>query len=108
MNVSSEKQVSFQFFETDADVTIEVGVVGYGPRELAVNLEGRRLTISGETKIEEGDQFSSESFLHSIDLPAAALIETVEAIFQDGVLKVQAAKAGQSGSRVIQIKIIEK
>jgi len=87
--------------ESDSDLTVKAEVPGFSAKDLEINIEPRRLTVTGkrETKEEtkKGKTVYSElcgnEILRVIDLPAEVDISNVSAVLKDGVLNIKMAKA---------------
>ncbi len=98
--------------ETDNMITIRAEVPGMEPDDIDVQVSGNTLTIAGEKKEsrEEGD----EEYLHcerrlgrfrrSIELPASADPEQIEAEFKNGVLEIRVQKSPRATSRHINVQ----
>jgi HSP20 family protein len=81
---------------------IRAEVPGFSAKELEVNVDGRRLTISGkrqtrEEKKEKKTIYSescSNQVLRVVDLPAEINVNEVAATLNGGVLELEVPKAG--------------
>jgi HSP20 family protein len=93
--------VQTTFEETPAEFVVRAQVSGFTARDLEVNVEPRRVTISGKREsnqqIQEPESPSTEeSFLEifrSIELPCEANATKVAATLKDGVLEIRIPKA---------------
>jgi HSP20 family protein len=108
------RSLSIDLYEKDDKYIVEAPVAGVNPEDIDVNIEGRYLTISGETKKESGEddknrkyhirERSMTSFSRTITLPGEVDIEGVEAKCENGVIKVELPKTQKSTSRKISVK----
>ena len=96
------------FHPADLDVsesaqgfTVRVEVPGFAPKELEVNIDGQRLTISGrrEKREERKDkksvysEYCSGQVLRVVNLPASVKADGATASLKDGILEVEIPKA---------------
>jgi HSP20 family protein len=87
--------------ETDEDIVVRAEVPGFTASDLEVNVEPRRLIITGkrESKQEtkEGEsQYTeqcSDEILRTLELPSEVIAGKVSATLKDGVLNIQLPKA---------------
>jgi HSP20 family protein len=98
--------------ETDDALTVKAEVPGFTAKELDVQVEGNRLTISGrhESKDERSkgktiysEQCAKEVF-RSVGLPTAVDPSKVNATLKDGVLTVELPRAAKGKSIPIEAK----
>ena len=98
--------------ESDSDLTVKAEVPGFNAKELEINIEPRRLTVTGkrETKdeIKKGKTVYSELYgneiLRVIDLPAEVDVSNVSAVLKDGILNIKMAKAAAPKSVRVELK----
>jgi HSP20 family protein len=100
-------------FEDEKNLNIEAEIPGMEKKDVKVMLHNDVLTISGErkreTKEEKENYFHLEScygaFNRSINLPVEVDSERVEAVFQNGLLKILLPKINPKDiSRTVEIK----
>jgi len=99
-------------YERGDDVHIDVELAGIKPEEIKVNVEGDVLTISGERKREEvakkeGYQRVERTygtFTRAFSLGQDVDPESVDAKFDNGVLKLSLHKRAASKRREIAVK----
>jgi HSP20 family molecular chaperone IbpA len=104
--------VHIQLAESGESFDVQAEVPGFDEKDLEINIEPRRLTISGqrETSKEEkkGKRVCSETgcdrILRVVDLPAEVETDKVTATLKNGVLALTMPKAAQSRSIRIQAK----
>lgn len=81
--------------------TVRAEVPGFSPKDLDINVEGRRLTITGtrcsheehrEKKMVYSETCSNKIF-RVVDLPAEVNAETAKATLKDGMLELELPKA---------------
>lgn len=96
--------VHLEITETDDNLAVRAEVPGFSTKELTINVEPRRLTISGKHEAEEeskkGKTIYSErcakEILRVVDLPAEVDSSKVSAILKDGVLNLEMPKAAHA------------
>jgi HSP20 family protein len=87
--------------ESAEGFTVRAEVPGFAAKELEVNIDGRRLTISGkrETRGERKEKKTiysercSDQVLRVVDLPADINVDGAKATLKDGVLEFEVPKA---------------
>jgi len=100
------RPVQLEISETDNALTVKAEVPGFTPKELDIQVDGKRLTVSGkhETKEEStkgktiySERRSNEVF-RSVLLPVDVDSSKVNATLKDGVLSIELPKAPHSKS----------
>ena len=99
--------------ETDDGFTVRAEVPGFTAKELEINLEGRRLTISGKREKHEErkhkrtvySETCSDQILRVLDLPAEVNAESAKATVKDGILELELAKAAPAKKVPITPKV---
>ncbi len=87
--------------ESGDGFTVRAEVPGFTPKDLEINVEGRRLTISGRREKHEErkdkkmvySETCSDQVLRVVDLPADVNPETTKATLKDGILELELPKA---------------
>lgn len=103
-------------YETEKSVVVETALPGINPDEVKVSVEKGVLTVTGESKKEhEVDdknyyrkEMRSGSFFRQVALPAPVLEDKVDAVFEDGLLKVTCPKTEQLKTKKVEIKVVKK
>mgnify|MGYP001576294461 FL=1 len=103
-------------YETEKAVVVETALPGINPDEVKVSVEKGVLTVTGESKKEhEVDdknyyrkEMRSGSFFRQVALPAPVLEDKVEAMFEDGLLKITCPKSTQTAVKKINVKVVKK
>lgn len=103
-------------YETEKSVVIETALPGINSDDVKVSVEKGVLTVTGESKKEhEVDdknyyrkEMRSGSFFRQVALPAPVLEDKVEAVFEDGLLKVTCPKSTQTAVKKINVKVVKK
>jgi len=98
--------------ETDTEYIVKVDLPGVTKKDVKVNYEDNRLTISGERRKESKEEkenfYRKErfygSFMRSYTLPHAIKEDEIEARFTDGVLTIHVPKSEVSKPKEIRIK----
>ncbi len=101
-------------FENKDQLVIEAELPGMSPEDVNVSIENNVLTLHGERKFEkkaESDNFhrverSYGSFTRSFTLPPTVSSENVNAVFENGVLRLTLAKREEAKPRRIEIKVV--
>lgn len=98
--------------ESDKEVTVQAEVPGFTSKDLQVNVEGQRLTITGKrvTKEEKTEkktvyrEHCSDQIMRAVDLPAAVDAEKSTATLKDGVLELVLPKTAPARKIAIEPK----
>lgn len=86
-------------YETEKSIVVQVEIAGMNNSEFTISLDNRTLSISGirPGPGEQGAYYQMEipagEFISMIKLPIAVDYEKVEAVYQDGFLRVVLPKA---------------
>jgi HSP20 family protein len=103
---------SVDIFENKDNIVLEAELPGMSPDDVDIAIENNVLTIHGERKFEkkdEGDNFhrverSYGAFTRSFTLPPTVSGDNVDAVFENGVLRLTLAKREEAKPRRIEIK----
>jgi HSP20 family protein len=95
--------VHLEIAETDESLAVRAEAPGFTTNELTINVEPRRLTITGKHEAQEetkkGKTVYSEQcakeILRVVDLPAEVDGSKVNATLKDGILNIEMPKAAQ-------------
>lgn len=98
--------VHLEIAETDEALNVRAEVPGFVPKDLDVQVDGRRLTISGKHESREEttkgttiySEHCAEEVYRSIELPTEVDVSKVSATLKDGVLSIELPKAQQAKS----------
>jgi len=90
--------------ESDDNLTVRAEVPGFSTKELEINVEPRKLTITGKHQAQDeskkGKTIYSErcanEILRVVDLPTEVDSSRVSAILKDGVLNIELPKAAHA------------
>jgi HSP20 family protein len=104
--------VHVRMAESDDSLTVEAEVPGFEAKDLQINLEPLRLTISGkkETKEEQKkgkavyEEQCSNEILRVIDLPAEVDTSKAAATLKNGILELQMPKSAVAKTTQIEVK----
>jgi len=96
--------VHLEIAESDDSLTVRAEVPGFSTKELEINVEPRKLTISGKHEAQEeskkGKTIYSErcakEILRVVDLPAEVDSSKVSATLKDGILNIELPKAAHA------------
>jgi HSP20 family protein len=98
--------------ESDDHITIRAEIPGMAPEDVEIDLSGNLLTIHGEKRESKEDETDDcyhcerrfGSFTRTIELPADADVESIEAEGRDGVLTIRVGKIPARKARKIDVK----
>ncbi len=99
--------------ETEDNYHIELAAPGLKKEDFKLNLEGNVLSVSVEHSSERADhekkyskrEYSYSSFVRSFTLPDGANYDNIDAIYADGILRIDIAKREEARSVRRQIEI---
>ena len=102
------------FRETKKEYKMEFDIPGVKKEDVKIELEGNRLTISGERRLrreskedKDARNYLSEvyegSFMRSFTMPSEVDADKVDAHFEDGVLTISVPKKASSKAKEIEI-----
>jgi HSP20 family protein len=100
--------------ESDQNFTVRAEVPGFSAKDLAINIDGHRLTISGKREKHEESKDNktiySESCLDEIlrvlELPSDVKAESAKASLKDGILEIEILKAAPAKKIAITPKTV--
>lgn len=103
---------SVDIFENKDQIVLEAELPGMNPEDVNISIENNVLTIHGERKFEKKDdkdnfhrvERSYGSFTRSFTLPPTVSSEGVDAVFENGILRLALAKREEAKPRRIEIK----
>ncbi len=101
--------------ENDKRVLIRCELPGVDAKDISLDISGDRFTIRGEKKMETDEAGEDEhyherfygGFRRTIQLPADINSEAAEALFENGVLKVDLPKAENQQRKKIEITSVQ-
>lgn len=99
--------------ESEAHFHVELAAPGLKKEDFKLNLDRNVLTVSVQQNNETGDtlknyskrEYSYSSWVRSFTLPESANAENIEAVYTDGVLKIDIAKREEARAVRRQIEI---
>jgi len=102
---------SVDIAETEKAFQVEVALPGINKKDITVDLDKGRLTISGERKFEKEEsgknyhrvESSFGSFSRSFQLPDSIDEESISASYKDGMLNINITKSEERVSKQIKI-----
>jgi HSP20 family protein len=107
--------VHLRLAEAEGSLTVEAEVPGFTAKDLEVNLESGRLTISGKRHIEEKHKDKKTVYIYTercadqvlrvIDLPAKVNASNAKATLRDGILQVTMQKANAVKNVRVDVKV---
>jgi len=98
--------------ESDNHLNVRAEVPGFNARELEINIEPRRLTITGKHEAKDetkkGKTLYSElcasEILRVVDLPAEVDTSDVSATLKDGIMSIKMTKTAAPKSVRVELK----
>lgn len=98
--------------ESDDQLTVRAEVPGFSAKDLEINVEPRRLTVSGKRETKEENkkgkaiysELSAGEILRVVDLPADIDTSNATATLKDGILNVKMAKTPAPKSVRVELK----
>lgn len=98
-------------FEDDRNITLQAEIPGLTEKDLDVRMENNILTISGERKLENEEKKEHfhrierqyGRFIRSFTLPGSVDPDSINAEFENGVLKIIIAKREEAKPKQIRI-----
>lgn len=99
--------------ETENQFEIELAAPGLSKEDFKINLDKNVLSVSAEKKVEnveEGKKYSKKeyaynSFVRSFTLPESADQSKIEALYVDGILKLNVAKKEEAKIQAREIAV---
>ena len=96
-------------YRKENNYVVRLDLPGVDPKDVSVQAEGNRLTISGERKSEESGAEYRETvygkFERSLTLPQGVETDKIAAHYQNGVLEIRVPLPAQLAGRKIPIQI---
>jgi len=104
--------VHLEVDETEGALTVRAEVPGFESNDVTINVEPRRLTISGKREINKEQKKAktiyreqcSDEILRSVELPAEVDASQTTATLKNGILELHMPKLAKGGSTRIQVK----
>jgi HSP20 family protein len=104
--------VHLEIAESDDNLTVRAEVPGFNTKELEINVEPCKLTISGKHEAkDEGkkgktiySERCAEEILRVVDLPAEVDCSKVNAVLKDGILNIELPKVAHAKAVRIEPK----
>lgn len=96
--------------ENEKEFQIELAVPGFSRETITIDNESNILNVKGTVSENQSEheyhlrQFGISSFARSFRMPENADMESVEAIYSNGILKIVIAKVQKPEPRKIEIK----
>lgn len=86
--------------ENEAGFDIDMAVPGFKKEDFKLHLEGKVLTIGAEKKLENEDktdkftrrEYNYQSFTRAFSLPESCDPESIDAVYENGILNIRIAK----------------
>lgn len=101
--------------ESDNKFSIELAVPGFKKEDFKINLNGDILNVNAEKKTETEDknekytrkEYSYNAFSRSFSLPQVCNPDSIDAAYDNGILKIAVAKKAiesSQGKKMIEVK----
>ncbi|OAO15414.1 Heat shock protein [Blastocystis sp. ATCC 50177/Nand II] len=91
--------------ENENEYEVDVDIPGMSKEDIKVSSEENKLVIEGERKSEKKEDDDKTNFHREVCLPGNALMDKIEAKYEDGVLKVCVPKEKKVESSKKQITV---
>lgn len=103
-------------YEKKDKVIVETPLAGIEPEKVDISVEKDTITVKGEiekkSEVDEKDYYRKEiyqgSFCRTASLPVPVIGDKAEAVYENGILKIEIPKAKVSKTKAIKIKVKEK
>ena len=100
-------------YEDEHKLVLKLEVPGIRPEDLDIQVENRTLTVRGERKLDREEKQENfhrvehryGTFGRSFSLPTTVDPESVKAIYDAGVLKIELAKKAEARPRQIKVNV---
>ena len=104
---------SVDFFEKGDNFEVKVELPGMKQEDIDVSVSNDTLMIKGERRpessVKEEDYYRSEiaygSFYRSIALPSSVDTKNIEAVYEDGILRVTLQRAAGAKSKKVNVQV---
>ena len=105
--------VHLEITETDENLAVRAEVPGFTSKELTINVEPRRLTITGKHEAQEENKKGrtvysercAKEIMRVVALPAEIDSSKVNATLKDGVLNIEMPKAAHAKAIRVEPKV---
>src|SRR5512135_2811872 len=103
-------------YEDEHNITLKLEVPGIEQKDIDVRLENNTLTVRGERKFEKEEKEENfhrverryGSFFRAFTLPNTVDAESVNADYENGVLKIKLAKKAEAKPKQIKVNVGQK
>lgn len=103
---------AFDISETEEKIVVRADLPGVDVKDLDMSITDNVLTVKGEKRQEKEEKSESfhrverryGSFARSFSLPAEVKSEGIEAVYKDGVLRIEIPKAEASWPKKVEVK----
>jgi HSP20 family protein len=100
-------------YETPEAIEMTLEIPGVNQKDIKVNIENNLLTVSGERKFEHEDRRESYhriernygAFQRSFTVPSTIDPNKINAVFENGLLRLMLAKRPETHPRAIEVKV---
>lgn len=104
--------VHLEVDETEGALTVRAEVPGFESNDLTINVEPRRLTVSGKREINKEQKKAktiyreqcSDEILRSVELPAEVDASQTTATLKNGILELHMPRVSRGGPTRVQVK----
>jgi len=100
-------------YEDQHSLNLKLEVPGIEQKDLDIQLENNTLTVRGERKFEEEEKEENfhrierryGSFARSFTLPNTVETDNVQAVYENGILKIKLAKRAEAKPKQIKVTV---
>ncbi len=114
--VISRRETALNLYETDKEVVAEIGTMGMDPDKIEVSIGDEYIEVMGRSEEEEEEkernywkkEISKSSFEKTIKIPSNVDRDGIEAINENGVLKIVMPKREKEEGKRRKIDVKKK
>ncbi len=100
-------------YEDEHNITLKLEVPGIEQKDIDIRLENNTLTVRGERKFEKEEKEENfhrverryGSFFRAFSLPNTVDVDSVNADYENGVLKIKLAKKAEAKPKQIKVNV---
>jgi len=112
-NRSDISKPAMDVYETDKEVIAEVSIPNFDPEKIDVSVEDEILKVAGKMEEKSEDkgrgywkkEIRSGSFERMVRLPVLVNEDSVDAVYEKGILKITLPKLKKKSSTKVKVKI---
>jgi HSP20 family protein len=105
------RRLPVDFHADDDEFVLTAEIAGIKPEDIQIEIKDDILTVKGEVKSENGEdgeyllkEINEGQFCRRLRLPEPVEVDKVQAMFENGLLKIHLPKAEEARPKTIKIK----